>query len=145
MVILVPANNPNNPQYKANNESNATNHTTINEVNGSVMVNDFVPGETDIPEPPVDNPYTIEGGGLMYNVFYKNVKYMIGAKNPLDAADKGFMLMHNKFVNLREKKSLTLGVQRINNNRDNHIYRYNVRKVPIKHPKHKFKVVIDKV
>jgi len=145
MVKLVPANNPNNPQAKGNNEMNATNQTTANEANGSVMVNEFVQGETDIPVPTVDNPYTIEGGGNVYNVFYKHISYRIGAKDMYDAVDKGFFRMYNSIPNLKEKKSFLLSVQRLNNNRENHIYKYIVRKIPIKHPKHKYKVIYNRI
>ena len=139
---LVPANNPNSPQYKGNNHMDATNVTTANEVNGSVMVNEFVEGETNIPEPLVDNPYTIQGGGNIYNVYYKHLKLKVGAKNLLDAADKGYMRMYNSVKNFGDKGSVVLGVQRYNEERDNHIYKYNVRKVAVKHPEYKYRVNI---
>lgn len=144
MTNYVPADTPNSPQYNGKTHSAATNTTTTNEVNGSVMVNDFVEGETNIPEPFVDNPYTIEGGGNIYNVFYKHLLIKVGAKNLMDAVDKGYMRMYDKVGGFSDRKNVVLGVQRLNENRDNHIYKYNVRKVSVKHPEYKYKIKITK-
>lgn len=142
-----PALEPNNPQQIAHNKTDAGNQSIVNQVNGSTMVNDFVAGETDIPEPVVPNPYTIQSGGknVVYVVKYKHLSYRTEAKNHLDALEKIFMKMRETVKNFKSKKSVVLSVQKYNKKRDNHIYFYKAKVNAIKHPVHKYRITFTKI
>lgn len=137
-----PALNPNNQQKIGSDQINSTNKTTINEINGGVMVNEFVKGKTFEAVPEEINPYDINGGGYFYNIFYKNISHQIAAKNPLQAAQKGFFKINQKFNNIN---SARIGVQRINKNRENQTHIYQVRKNSVKNPNYTHKITFKKI
>ena len=139
-----PALNPDNPQQIAHNKTVAGNQSIVNQVNGSNMVNDFVEGETNVPEPVVPNPYTIQSGGKksVYKIVYKHISKNINAKNHLDALDKGYEKMKEY---IKGKKSVIFTVQKYNKNRENHVYKYKVTIVKIKNPNHQYKVNFTKI
>lgn len=138
-----PALNPNDPQYIGSNHAKATSQSISNESNSTVMVNDFVPGNTFEIEEVVCSPYTVLcGGSYNYNVFHKNITYKVFGKNPLEAAKKGFLKINQKFKNI---KSTHIGVQKINANRENYTNTYKVRKNPIKNPNYTHKITFKKI
>jgi len=113
--------NPNNPAVINKHKINSTHDTIMNEVNGGVMINDFVPGNNP-PVPDVENPYLIGGKKLGdYQIFYRNKKYNVKSNSLVGAIRK---FWEEKCTG----KDCHLVVKKINKNRKTATHTFSIKK-----------------
>jgi hypothetical protein len=138
---------PEDPQKKGHDAMNSTNMTTNNQLNGELNIDKLYPELRSKPAVLYENPYTINGGGIMkpYHFMSKPGQFQIHGRNPLDALRNGLEKLENENRNIYNKrKQISVNLQKENNNRENKLHKFMVKIFKIDHPVYRYKIELWK-
>lgn len=148
MSTKQPELDPNNPQKQGQESASSTNSTTTNQINGEINIANLYPQFKEKPAVPVENPYTINGGGSMkqYQFMSHPGKFQIHGKNPLDAIRNGLIKLENEDVDIyNRRKKMMINIQKNNVNRTNKLHKFMIKIYRIDHPVYKYKLEFYKI